>query len=69
MCIPHAPVKTFKSQRRSKAEKPKKSAPFDKKLLDPDPKFIDERKSHTVSRDVPESLLDNLLSIFKRSAS
>ncbi|PHR57567.1 MAG: hypothetical protein COA44_05900 [Arcobacter sp.] len=65
MCIPHAPSKTFKSERREKHErhlKPKASIPFNKKLLKPDPDFKDERTHLYIPQDKPKSLLNKLFS-------
>lgn len=65
MCIPHAPTNTFKAEKREKKTKPKASVPFDKKLLEPDPDFKDERTHKFAPNDEHKSLLDGLLSIFK----
>jgi len=65
MCIPHAPNKTFKADRREKRIAPKFSTPFNKKLLKPDPDFKDERKHGYIPQDQPQSILEKLLSIFK----
>lgn len=65
MCIPHVPNKTFKADRHERKRSTKASVPFNKKLLEPDPDFTDDRKEKTYSQDKPKSLLDELLSIFK----
>jgi len=63
MCIPHAPNNSFKSQRREKATKAKISVPFNKKLLEPDPDFKDERRHKSIAQDKPKSLLGKLFSL------
>jgi len=63
MCIPHAPNKTFKADRRERAHKPKMAKPFNKKLLEPDPDFKDERKEVFNFVKKEQSLLDKLFSI------
>ena len=55
MCIPHAPSKRFKAKRRERKRRPKASAPFDKRLLKPDPDFTDERKEKAVPDEKPKS--------------
>lgn len=65
MCIPHAPTQIFKSKRREKKSKPKASVPFNKKLLEPDPDFKDERRHKYVVHDKPKSFLDGFSSLFK----
>jgi len=62
MCIPHAPSKTFKADRRERHIKPKSSVPFNKKLLEPDPDFKDERTHLYIPHDKPMSLLNKLFS-------
>jgi len=64
MCMPHS-TKTFKSQRREKKVKPKASAPFNKKLLEPDVDFKDERTHTYIPKAKNKSLLDEFFSIFK----
>lgn len=63
MCIPHAPNKTFKADKRERKSKPKSSAPFNKELLKPDPAFTDERKHAYIPQDKPQTLLGKLFSI------
>lgn len=65
MCVPHAPNKTFKAEKRERKTSPKASTPFNKKLLEADPDFTDERKDAYVPHKKDKSLLDELLSIFK----
>lgn len=62
MCIPHAQNNTFKADRREKRVKPKSSSPFNKKLLEPDPDFKDERTHPHISQEKGKSLLDKLFS-------
>jgi len=62
MCIPHG-TKTFKSSKREKKIKTKSSGVFDKKLLEPDLEFIDERVSQYIPQTKSKSLIDKLLSI------
>jgi len=62
MCIPHASTNTFKADRRERHTKPKSSIPFNKKLLEPDPDFTDERAHIYIPGDKPKSLLDKLFS-------
>jgi len=62
MCIPHAPNNTFKADKRERKSKAKESTPFDKKLLEPDPDFIDERKDTYSPQDKTSTLLDKLFS-------
>lgn len=64
MCIPHAPAHIFKAKKREKKLKPKASVPFNKKLLEPDPEFKDERTHKFVPHDKPKSLLGELFSVF-----
>ena len=65
MCIPHAPSNTFKAEKRERKTSPKASVPFNKKLLEADPDFTDERKGAYIPHEKDKSLLDELLSIFK----
>lgn len=62
MCIPHAPNNTFKSKKREKRVKPKVSKPFNKKLLEPDPDFKDERRHQYIPQEKTTSLLNKLFS-------
>ena len=61
MCIPHAPHHAYKAEKREKKVKPK--IPFNKKLLEPDLDFIDERKDSFIPRDKARTLLDKLFSL------
>lgn len=63
MCIPHSPTNTFKSEKRERYTKLKSSTPFNKKLLEPDPDFTDERTHTYIPQDKPKSLLDKLFSL------
>jgi len=62
MCIPHAPNNTFKADRRERKSKLKGSVPFNKKLLEPDPDFIDERKGSYSPQAGSSTFLDKLFS-------
>jgi len=64
MCIPHAPNNTLKADRRKRKRIVKVSTPFNKKLLEPDVDFIDERKHTYIPHDKPKSLLSELFSLF-----
>ena len=64
MCIPHATKKTFKADRRERHIKPKTSVPFNKKLLEPDPDFKDERSHQYIPQNKPKSLLNRLFSLW-----
>lgn len=44
MCIPHFNNAPKQYSKKEKNE-PRKSIPFNKELMKPDPKFVDERKS------------------------
>lgn len=63
MCIPHAPINTHQSSGRVKRQKAqKKVQTFDKEArMNPDPDFVDERKS-TLNKDQekPKSWLASL---------
>ena len=43
MCMQHSPIKLSKSVLPVRREKKKAATPFNKKLLEPDPSFKDER--------------------------
>ena len=65
MCIPHAPKKTFKADRRERKSQPKSFAPFNKELLKPDPDFTDERKHSYIPQGKPQSLLEKFFSLIR----
>ena len=62
MCIPHAPSNTLKGQKRERHVNPKASVPFNKKLLEPDPDFKDERTYKYIPKKDSGSLLHKLFS-------
>jgi len=62
MCIPHAPNKTFKTDKRERKNKTKKSIPFNKKSLEPDLDFIDERKKNSLCKKKEKGLFYKLFS-------
>ena len=65
MCIPHTPTHSYKAEKRVKHTKSKVSASFNKKLLEPDPDFKDERTKVPEQKLSQQSFLETLLSIFK----
>ncbi|MDF1880156.1 hypothetical protein JHD50_02365 [Sulfurimonas sp. MAG313] len=62
MCIPHAPKQNFTAEKRQRHLTPKASTPFNKKLLEPDPDFKDERTHPYLAQDKHQSLLGKLFS-------
>ena len=64
MCIPHAPTHSFKAEKRVKHTKPKATVSFNKKLLEPDPGFKDERAKVPEQKLTSQSFLATLPFIF-----
>ena len=64
MCIPHASSSSFSAEKKER-KKSKKYIEFDKKRLEPDPEFIDER-TKTENDEEATSLFDEIKSFFNR---
>ena len=62
MCIPHAPNKSFSAEHKER-KKPKKHIEFDKKRMEPDPDFVDER-TKPYEKQSEAGLFDRIKSFF-----
>jgi hypothetical protein len=62
MCIPHATNTKVSLGKGKRTHLPKKSVPFNKKLLEPDPDFIDERKQMNLLEEKTESFWHKIFS-------